>query len=381
MATFNSINNGIKHNVATSIALGNAAFNAETSSTNSLAVGNLALTACTTGSNNTAVGYNTLATTITDLRNTAVGSQALATLNGANDNTAIGQTALQHLTTGPQNTALGSNALKTDTTGTGNIAIGFGSMANYNDAGNNKGFNIAIGLNSIRDATGAVNGNIGIGLSALQNINGATNNVSIGTYQSTDQQITSGSSNVNVGYQSLNNIITGSNNIALGANAGNSYTTGSESNNICIGNTGSAASVSGEIQIGTNGTHMTAFMQGISGVTVTGASVLISTAGKMGTVVSSARYKNNIKDMSSSSSSIMKMRPVTFSYKSETTQQQHYGLIAEEVATIAPELVIYGQDGLPETVQYHQFTAMLLNELQKACKRIDNLEQTLAQRS
>src|SRR5208337_1170571 len=109
-----------------------------------------------------------------------------------------------------------------------------------------------------------------------------------------------------------------------------------------------------------------AFIAGISGASVTGAGVEVnSSTGKLGIVMSSARYKRDIRDMGDKSSALLKLRPVSFRYNSDPANTLQYGLVAEEVAKIYPELVVYGPDGKVMTVRYSMLSAMLLNELQK----------------
>ena len=167
----------------------------------------------------------------------------------------------------------------------------------------------------------------------------------------------------------LNNT-TGSNNIALGYLAGSNLTTGS--NNIDIGNQGVAAE-SNTIRIGTQGTQTATFIAGISGVGVTGgAPVEVTSAGQLGIVMSSARYKHDIRDMGEKSSALLKLRPVSFRYNNDPANTLQYGLVAEEVAKVYPELVVYGPDGKVMTVRYSMLSAMLLNELQKQNSELRN---------
>src|SRR5208282_4747009 len=154
----------------------------------------------------------------------------------------------------------------------------------------------------------------------------------------------------------------GSNNVSLGYLAGSNLTTGS--NNIDIGNAGAGAE-SNTIRIGTQGTQTATYAAGISGVGVTGAAVEVSSTGQLGIVMSSARYKHDIHDMGGKSSAVLKLRPVTFRYNNDPANTLQYGLVAEEVAKIYPELVTYGPDGKVMTVRYSMLSAMLLNELQK----------------
>ncbi len=178
---------------------------------------------------------------------------------------------------------------------------------------------------------------------------------------------TTGNSNTASGQNALENNTTGSNNIALGNDAGSSVTTGSA--NILIGNPGVAAE-SNTIRIG-GGPQTKAFIDGIRGVTTGVANaipVLIDSSGQLGTVSSSRRYKEDIRDMADSSSGLMKLRPVTFRYTkayANGDRPVQPGLIAEEVFEVFPDLVVHDSEGEIETVQYHKLIPMLLNELQK----------------
>lgn len=181
------------------------------------------------------------------------------------------------------------------------------------------------------------------------------------------------------GNATLSALTTGTRNLALGFNSGSSYT-GSESYNIMLGNTGTAGE-NNKLKIGVAtgngiGELNRAFIHGIRGITTVNAdaiAVLIDSAGQLGTVSSSIRYKENVQDMDIDSSAVMNLRPVTFNYK-ERPGHTHYGLIAEEVEQLLPQLVARNSDGQPESVKYHDIPVILLNELQKALKRIDQLE-------
>jgi hypothetical protein len=154
---------------------------------------------------------------------------------------------------------------------------------------------------------------------------------------------------------------TGTNNIAIGVNAGYNPTAGS--NNIEVGNAGVAADTN-TIRVGTQGTQTKAFIAGIAGSAVTGSDVVVNGSGQLGVVVSSARYKRDIKEMGSSTDGLMKLRPVTFAYKSDQQATKQYGLVAEEVEQVYPELVVHDKAGKVESVRYSMLTSMLLNELQ-----------------
>ena len=119
----------------------------------------------------------------------------------------------------------------------------------------------------------------------------------------------------------------------------------------------------------------TCYIGGIYGVNIgTGSAILVNaTSGQLGTIVSSRRYKENIQDISDSQK-IQKLRPVSFTYKSDKSESVQYGLIAEEVEAVYPELVQYNSLGEPETVSYHLLPALLMKEIQRLNDRIDQLE-------
>ena len=158
---------------------------------------------------------------------------------------------------------------------------------------------------------------------------------------------------------------TGSNNIAIDGSVGFSLTTGS--NNIDIGN----VEVGGEsttIRIGAVGTHSNAYIAGINGVTVAaGIGVIVDSNGHLGTSTSSARYKENIQPMDKASEAILALKPVTFRYKKELDPKgiPQFGLVAEQVEKVDPELVAKDSDGKPYSVRYEAVNAMLLNEFLK----------------
>lgn len=167
---------------------------------------------------------------------------------------------------------------------------------------------------------------------------------------------------------------TGTSNIALGINAGFNLTTGN--NNIAIGHAGVAAEAN-TTHLGTSQSRT--FIAGINGVTVgASAMVLINASGQLGTVVSSGRYKQDIQPMGTQSQQLLDLRPVTFHYTADPQGTTQYGLIAEEVAKVYPELVTTGTDGQIESVQYHQLIPMLLNELQRQAQRVEGQAQELA---
>lgn len=290
--------------------------------------------------------------------------------NGATDsaNLAFGFFALYYNTTGSLNTACGYEALVSNDTGSYNTATGYESLA-FNTAG---GSNTATGFESLySNSTGYHN--LADGYQSLYANTTGSYNTAIGNFALTSNN--TGLQNTASGAFALRLNTTGHNNIALGYSAGYYLTTGS--NNIAIGSLG-VAGESGDIRIGTTGTHKSAYIAGISGVTSSaGVAVYINSHGQLGTIKSSRRFKNAIKDMDHASDRLMQLRPVTFRYKDDAETGPHslqYGLIAEEVAKVYPDLVQYDKDGKPFTIYYHLLTPMLLNELQKAHHRFETQE-------
>ena len=329
-------------------AIGTVALSSNTIGNDNTAVGSNALLANTTGDSNTAVGSFALASNVTGLSNVAVGSNALQ-FNTANSNTAVGANALSQNTIGLVNTATGYQALAANTTGDSNTGMGVLALG-FNTIGSDNAAFGALAMNN--NTTG--NLNTAVGVSAL-----AAN--------------TTGNNNTAIGQSSLSASTVGSNNIALGGLSGLSLTTGD--NNIYVGNPGVAVE-SDTIRIGTLGTHTAAFMQGIFGsvVAIGGLPVEVDATGQLGTVVSSAEFKKDIQNMDISSEDMQKLRPVKFVYRNDKANTEHYGLIAEEVAQVFPELVVYDLEGKPYSVRYQVLPVMLLGEVQKLAARVAVLE-------
>jgi hypothetical protein len=188
---------------------------------------------------------------------------------------------------------------------------------------------------------------------------------------------TMGSSNTAVGVDALGHNTLGGFNIAIGKDAGDGLTTGS--NNIAIGNFGVAAEA-GTIRIGSVLQTRT-FLAGVRGVTTgvaDGLTVLVDSNGQLGTTSSSASVKREIADVGEASSPLMNLRPVSFYYRNDAADIRQYGLIAEEVATVMPELVQFSPEGRAETVRYHFLAPLLLNEVQKQERRIAQQDEEIA---
>ena len=371
-------------------ATGQAALNANTTGSGNTGSGAGALQANTTGNQNTASGQAALHVNTTGYYNVATGAQALqSNTTGSNNtvsgqaamlnnttgccNTAVGQAALNANTTANSNTAVGGSALQNNTTGNNNTAVGQGALLN-NTTGVN---NVAVGQNALNAITTS-NGNSALGAGALSAFIG-TQNTAVGNFALGASG--GGVANVAVGWQALGAATGGNNNIAIGNQAAHNVT--GNANNIHIGSQGNAAD-NNTIRIGTPGTQTSFFAAGVSGTTtgLSGAvNVVVDANGQLGTVSSSQRFKEDIQDMGEASSGLLRLRPVTFRYKQpyeDGSKPIDYGLIAEEVAQVYPDLAVRGADGQIQTVQYQKLTPMLLNEVQKQAQQIRSLEERLA---
>jgi hypothetical protein len=291
---------------------------------------------------------------------TGVG-QLLWAPNDGSGNFSAGLGALPSTTTGTLSTAVGDGALQVNSTGGGNTAIGYNALV-ANSGGAN---NTASGADALFSNTTACC-NTATGSVALYSNSTGANNTASGDAALFSNS--TGGGNTAAGEAALYSNTSGSNNIAIGYIAG--FNVINTSNNIHIGNLG-AANDNGMIRIGTAGVQTSAFIAGIYGTTTGfpgGVNVLIDSAGQLGTMSSSRRYKEDIAEMGDASSGLMRLRPVTFRYKKpfdDNSKPIQYGLIAEEVAEVYPDLVARSADGQIETVKYQVLDSMLLNELQK----------------
>jgi len=279
-----------------------------TTGTDNTALGDDALKLNTTGIWDTASGYEASYSNTTGYSNTATGYRALYSNSTGFNNTATGSTTLYYNSTGPQNTAVGVSALHANTTGGGNTAVGLGAL----DGNSTGSLNIGIGIYSGLLVTGS--GNIDIG---------------------------------NAGTSSDNGVI------RIGCSSSNNCTTSPAF------------------------PQTSTFIAGIYGATTSLNStmpVIIDANGNLGTVQSSRRFKEDIQKMGDASDGLMHLRPVTFRYKKaydDGSKPVQYGLIAEEVADVYPDLVARSADGQVESVRYQLLDPMLLNELQKQHATID----------
>jgi hypothetical protein len=323
----------------------------------------------TFGGQNVFLGSSAGNFTMTGAFNTAIGTFALVGNTSGATNTASGVSALQNNTTGSRNTANGANASVVNTTGGGNTASGESALF-FNTADNNT----ASGAGALYKNTTGTN-NTASGKDALLNNTIGSSNMASGKDALFNN--TTGSNNTASGFAALYNNGGGSGNIAVGAFAGQNLNTGG--NNIYIGNQGPSVEA-GTIRIGTGGTQTKTFIAGISGVTtaLTAVPVLVDSNGQLGTASSSRRYKFDISDMDRATDGLMHLRPVTFRYLAHGDHAPlQYGLIAEEVNDVYPELVAKNKDGEVETVMYQFLAPMLLNEVQKQHRQIEEQQKTI----
>ena len=306
------------------------------------AEGQSALLHLASGTYNTALGWASLGFNVTGNYNTGVGAGTLLA-NNADNNTATGAGALLSNTTGGQNTANGAFALLSNVSGSSNTAIGQAAL----DVNINGNSNTAIGASALSNSTSSFNTALG-------------NFALVGT-------------------------TTGVGNIGLGFMAGASHTTGN--GNIDIGNLG-VLGESNTIRIGVPGAAINCYIAGIFGAAVfNSAAVFVGSDGKLGTITSSARFKEGIRSMQQASEALFALKPVTFRYKKDIDPDgtSQFGLVAEDVEKVNPDLIVRDREGKPYTVRYDAVNAMLLNEflkehrafLEEQCK-VERLEKQVA---
>ncbi len=341
-------------------ANGTAALLSNSDGISNSAFGAFALNSNLGGSSNTAVGDRTLFLNTTGGFNTATGSFALQANTTGSDNTAVGAGALES-NTGSENTAIGSAALLFNNTGAANTAIGFQALLSNNGIANTACGHQALVSNTTTD------NNTANGFQALFSNTEGSRNTAIGSSALVGN--TMGNDNTAIGFGALVNNTTGGNNIALGSSAG-AFVTGNH--NIHIGHIG-FANDSGTIRIGVPANQAATFIAGVSGATVPGGvTVVVDAGGHLGTIVSSQRFKDDIKPMDKGSEAILALNPVTFRYKKELDPNgiPQFGLVAEHVAKVNPDLVARDAKGELYTVRYEAVNAMLLNEFLKEHKRV-----------
>ena len=360
-------------------ALGVSSLGANTTGNSNTAIGEAALTANTTGNNNTALGYSALGLNTTASQSVAVGYQALAR-STAGQTTAVGTLAGAALTTGTGNTAIGFNTLSTETTGTTSTAVGYNALAKSNGGIANNAF----GYEALFNCTTGLN-NTALGDFTLTALTVSQNNVAVGHGALMDfNNTTITGNNTAVGVSAGTTLLTGTNNIFVGYNAG-SNCVAAESENIYIGDPG----VVGEaqtIRIGQTSctgvlcNQTACYIAGIEQATVLHqAAVFMDPAtNQLGLNLSSRRLKKDIEPMECQTSKLMELRPVTFKYINDQTETNRYGMIAEEVAPVYPEVVCFDRNGEIITIDYNAFIPMLIKQIQSQEMRLQECEQKMA---
>jgi trimeric autotransporter adhesin len=327
-------------------AVGYASLNGNSTGVDNTAVGGSALTFNSMGSYNSAFGSNALRFNTTGTSNTAVGFLALTSNATGSANTAVGEGALNSNSRGLDNSAFGYDALASNTSGTDDDAQGYQALySNVTGVGNN-----AFGYQSLYDnTTGSYNTAIGNG--ALYSSTTGYGNDAIGLMSL--ENMTAGNRNTAVGNNAGLNLVSGSYNTYIGW-----YASGGESEDYVtrIGVTYVDPKVPGA---------PTTFVSGIWGTSVTGSAVMVNSKGQLGVVVSSERFKTDIVSLGTTSKNLSLLRPVSFHLKSDPNGAVQYGLIAEEVDKVYPELVLRDSDGKIQGVRYDELAPMLLNEVQK----------------
>jgi hypothetical protein len=242
----------------------------------------------------------------------------------------MGAFALFSNTMGIENTASGEGALQSNTTGGGNAASGYLALA-LSTTGHN---NTANGTLALFSNTMGTNNTANGALALFSN--------------------TTGNGNTALGFQAGHDLTTGDNNIDIGVNV---VGMAGESNTIRIGNLNIVAT----------------FIRGISGTAVAGTAVVVDANGQLGVAPSSKRFKNDIKPMEKASEALLSLKPVTFRYKKQIDPKgtSQFGLVAEDVEKVNPDLVVRDKNGEIYTVRYDQVNAMLLNEFLKEHRKVE----------
>jgi hypothetical protein len=338
-------------------------------------IGAAALRNNTTGDFNTAIGADALRENTTSSNNTAVGADALLENSTGTENTATGFKALYN-NDGDYNTATGSKALRLNTDGSDNTATGFGALfydqgdantANGSQAlysNTSGGLNTATGFQALFSNTMG-DSNTAAGYSALySNTTGDSNNATGNTALTSN---TTGIQNNAFGYSALLLNVTGNNNTAIGDTAGAMIT---GSGNVCIGQ--GVQGVAGEDD--------TTRIRNIYDSVATDRAVYVNSDNKLGTMASSRRFKDEIKPMKKTSEALFALNPVTFRYRKEIDPKgiSRFGLVAEDVEKVNPDLIVRDKEGKPYSVRYDAVNAMLLNEFLKEHRTVQEQGATIA---
>ena len=352
------------------VAVGYGALYSNDSGVGNVAVGDSAMSENEYGGANVAVGPSALLLNIGGNYNTAVGRYALAA-STASYGTAVGARALRSNTTGVRNTAVGDDALYENRTHSDNTAVGSQALR----ASNGGYSNSAVGAEALLSNT-IGRENTAVGADALRSNDSGSFNTAVGEDALFSNE--TGVRNTAVGNDALDSA-TGSDNVALGDDAGQAIGTGSF--NIMIGSDGQSGDAN-TIRIGNPTNHDATFIAGIEDVQVAGDQVTILGTGQLGVAPpSSRRFKHEVRELTSETEALLRLRPVRFRYRPELVagaEGVEFGLLAEEVAEVLPELVRLDEEGRPFSVRYQLLTPLLLSELQRQERTIRELRARLA---
>ena len=318
--------------------------------------------------------------------NTADGQNALLSLTTRTFNSAFGFDSVAFLSDASFDTGVGAGALLLDTAGT-NTAVGAGALLSNSVASFNNAFGTFALFNNDSDATGSAQFNNAHGRNCLLNNVDGDENDAFG--DDAMESNTTGIQNTAIGDDSLDSNTTGNGNTAVGKEAGNSIVDGVD--NVVVGHNAGIGLVHGQRQIAIGSaaagpfadSHDTCFIGSIfnepTGDPGSTVAVVIDSNNNLGTFASSRRYKHDIKPMDKASDVILALKPVTFHYNSDQKNTPCFGLIAEDVAQVAPDLVVRNKNGEVQTVRYEQINAMLLNEFLKEHKKVEEQQANIAE--
>jgi trimeric autotransporter adhesin len=375
----------------------------------SVAIGGLALSSNISGNDDVGVGFQTLANNTVGNSNTGMGFRTLANNKSGSDNTAIGWNALfLNQGTAAENTAIGSQALRNNIGGDNNTATGFQALLN-----NNTDDNTAVGAFALLQNTtgGTFNGtflapfssgpNTALGTLALANNVDGGGNTAVGFFalgstasgipeayctavgfealaSDTATNSDQGTFNTGLGAQALPILTTGISNTAVGALAGQNLTTGSQNTFVGVEAGSNVSTASNVTCIGrfTPGLNVsgTTFIAGIFGVVPPAGShfVMVGPSGQLSDFsASSRRFKKDIAPIDKISEGILALKPVTFHYKNDNTNEPEFGLVAEDVVEVNPDWITRDREGEIFGVRYEVIPILLLNEFLKEHKKVE----------
>jgi len=325
------------------------------------------------GNFNSGFGAGTLLVNTAN-QNTAVGAGTLLSNTNAGSNTAVGAFAMFVNSTGADNTAVGDESLEFNVSAVTNAAVGTFAAQNNDSSGNGTAvFNTAVGGFALKANVDGTR-NTAVGAGAIESGNGGNDNTAVGEIAGLN---ITGNGDSCFGSSAGINIVGAIDAVVIG-NGTNGAGTGlvSAPRVISIGNVAGVSSVFGDV-------HDSCYIGSIYNQNIGGAgtphAVWVDADGTLGLMPSSRRFKHDIKPMDQASAALLALKPVTFKYNSDKKGTQQFGLIAEDVAEVNPDLILRDNQGVILSVRYEQINAMLLNEFLKEHKKVEALETTVAQ--